>query len=94
MNQFLYIQFNVDPKATIARPTGSEMVVIELPTKHVNDWKLERPDRKLSDDEIAILITEPVAIATADRFVAYPPAAPAAGDPLREIRAGALFGDE
>jgi hypothetical protein len=70
MNQFLYIQFKVDPKATLARPTGSEMVVIELPAKHVNDWKLERPDCKLSDDEIAILITEPVAIATADRFVA------------------------
>ena len=48
----------------------SEIVVIELPAKHVNDWKLERPDCKLSDDEIAILITEPVAIATADRFVA------------------------
>jgi hypothetical protein len=70
MNQFLYIQFKVDPKGTLARPTGSEMLVIELPVKHVDDWKLERPDRKLLDDEIAILIAEPVSIATADRFVA------------------------
>jgi hypothetical protein len=70
MSQFLYIQFKVDPKATLARPKGTEMVVIELPVKHVDDWKLERPDRKLSEDEIAILITEPVAIATAERFVA------------------------
>jgi hypothetical protein len=70
MNQFLYIQFKVDPKGTLARPTGSETVVVELPAKHVDDWKIERPDRKLSDDEIAILITEPVAVATADRFVA------------------------
>jgi hypothetical protein len=70
MTQFLYIQFKVDPKGTLARPTGSEMVVIELPVSHVDDWKLERPDRKLLDDEIAILISEPVSIATADRFVA------------------------
>jgi hypothetical protein len=70
MKQFLYIQFKVDPKGTMARPTGSEMIVIELPVKHVDDWKLERPERRLLDDEIAILITEPVAVATADRFVA------------------------
>ena len=70
MNQFLYIQFKVDPKGTMARPNGSEMIVIELPAKHVDDWKLERPDRNLSEDEISILITESVAIATADRFVA------------------------
>ena len=69
MSQFLYIQFKVDPKGTLARPAGSEMVVIELPVKHVDDWKLERPDLKLLDDEIAILIAEPVSIATADRFV-------------------------
>jgi hypothetical protein len=69
MSQFLYVQFKVDPKATLARPTGSEMVVIELPVKHVDDWKLERPDYKLLDDEIAILITEPVSIATANKFV-------------------------
>jgi hypothetical protein len=70
MNQFLYIQFKIDPKGTLARPSGTEMVAIELPAKHVEDWKLERPDHKLSEDEIAVLITEPVAIATADRFVA------------------------
>jgi hypothetical protein len=70
MSQFLYIQFKVDPKGTLARPHGSEMIVIELPIKHVADWKLERPDFKLLDDEIAILISEPVSIATADRFVA------------------------
>jgi hypothetical protein len=70
MSQFLYIQFKVDPKGTLARPAGSETVVIELPVKHVDDWKRERPDLKLLDDEIAILIAEPVSIATADRFVA------------------------
>jgi hypothetical protein len=70
MNQFLYIQFKVDPKGTLVRPAGSEMVVIELPVKHVDDWKLERPDLKLLDDEIAVLIAEPVSVATADRFVA------------------------
>ncbi|MBV8214262.1 MAG: hypothetical protein JOZ08_13690 [Verrucomicrobia bacterium] len=70
MTQFLYIQFKVDPKGTLARPNGSEKIVIELPVKHVDDWKVERPDRKLLDDEIAILITEPVSIATADKFVA------------------------
>jgi hypothetical protein len=70
MNQFFYIQFKIDPKGTLARPSGTEMVAIELPAKHVEDWKLERPNHKLSENEIAILITEPVAIATADRFVA------------------------
>ena len=54
----------------LARPSGSEMVIIELPAKHVEDWKFERRDLKLLDDQIAILITEPVSIATADRFVA------------------------
>ena len=70
MSQFFYIQFKVDPKGTLARPAGSQMILIELPVKHVDDWKLERPDRKLLNDEIAILIAEPVSIATADRFVA------------------------
>ena len=70
MNQFLYIQFKIDPKGTLARSSGTQMVAIELPIKHVEDWQLERPDRKLTADEVAILITEPVAIATADRFVA------------------------
>jgi hypothetical protein len=70
MSQFLYLQFKVTPKGTLARPAGTEMVVIELPTKHVTDWKLERPGRNLSDDEIAIELAQPVAIATAGRFVA------------------------
>jgi len=89
MNQFLYIQFKIDPKGTLARPSGTEMVAIELPAKHVEDWKFERPDRKLSEDEIAILITEPVAIATADRFV------PLSHQPLRkrEIHSPKLLGE-
>jgi len=57
------------PKGTLARPTGAEMAMIELPTKHVADWKLERPGLNLSDDEIAIELAQPVAIATAERFV-------------------------
>jgi hypothetical protein len=69
MSQFLYLQFKITPKGTLARPVGTEMVAIELPTKHVADWKLERPGRKLSDDEIAIELGQPVAIATAGRFV-------------------------
>ena len=70
MSIFLYIQFKVDPKGTLAHPAGSEMIVIELPVQHVDDWKVERPDRNLLNDEIAVLIAEPVSIATADRFVA------------------------
>jgi len=69
MSQFRYLQFEVTPKGTLARPVGTEMVAIELPTKHVADWKLERPELKLSDDEIAIELAQPVAIATAGRFV-------------------------
>jgi hypothetical protein len=89
MNQFLYIRFKIDPKGTLARPSGTEMVAIELPVKHVEDWKLERPDPKLSEDEIAILITEPVAIATADRYVAL------THQPLRnrEIHSAKFFGE-
>jgi hypothetical protein len=69
MSQFLYIQFKVTPKGTLARPSGNEMIAIELPSNHVADWKLERPGLSLSDDEVAVQIAEPVAIATADRFV-------------------------
>ena len=32
-------------------------------------WKLQRPARYLTDEEIAIELTQGVAIATADRFV-------------------------
>jgi hypothetical protein len=87
MSQFLYIQYKIDPKGTLVRPSGTEMVAIELPAQHIEDWKLERPDHKLSEGEIAILITEPVAIATADRFVAL------THQPLRkrEVHSGTFF---
>jgi len=67
--QFLYVQFKVTPKGTLARASGSETVAIELPVKDVADWKLQRPDRYLTDEEIAIELTQGVAIAAADRFV-------------------------
>ena len=67
--QFIYLQFRVAPKKTLTRTTGSETVAIELPAKHVADWKLQRPDRYLTDEEIAIELTQGVAIAAADRFV-------------------------
>jgi hypothetical protein len=66
--QFLYVQFKVTPKGALTRTTGSETVV-ELPAKHVADWKLQRPSRYLTDEEIAIELTQGVAIGTADRFV-------------------------
>jgi hypothetical protein len=67
--QFLYVQFKVTPKGTLTRATGSETVAIELPAKHVADWKLQLPGRYLTDEEIAIELTQGVAIAAADRFV-------------------------
>ena len=67
--QFLYVQFKVTPKGTLTRATGSETVAIELPAKHVADWKLQRPGRYLTDEEIAIELTQGVAIAATDRFV-------------------------
>ena len=67
--QFLYVQFKVTPKGTLTRATGSETVAIELPAKHVADWKLQRPGRYLTDEEIAIELTQGVATGTADRFV-------------------------
>jgi hypothetical protein len=67
--QFLYVQFKVTPKGTLTRTNGSETVAIELPVKHVADWKLRQPSRYLTDEEIAIELTQAVAIATADRFV-------------------------
>jgi hypothetical protein len=69
MSQFLYLQFNVTPKGSLAHAIGNETVAIELPTKHVADWRIERPHLKLSDKEIAIELTQPIAIATAGRFV-------------------------
>ena len=69
VSQFLYLQFKVTPKGSLAHAIGNETVAIELPTKHVADWRIERPHLKLSDKEIAIELTQPIAIATAGRFV-------------------------
>lgn len=67
--QFFYIQYKVTPRRTLNRATGNEAITIELPVKHVVDWKLQQPDRYLTDEEIAIALTQGVAVATADRFV-------------------------
>jgi hypothetical protein len=67
--QFLYVQFKVTPKGTLTRATGSETVAVELPVRHIADWKLQRPARYLTDEEIAIELTQGVAIAAANRFV-------------------------
>jgi hypothetical protein len=67
--QVLYVQYRVTPKRTLTRGTGNEIVTIELPAKRMADWKHQQPDRYLTDEEIAIELTEAVAIATADRFV-------------------------
>jgi hypothetical protein len=66
---FLYVQYKVTPKRTLARATGIEAVAIELPFKHVARWKHQQPDRYLTDEEIAIELTQAIAVATADRFV-------------------------
>ena len=66
--QFFYIQFRVTPKGTFAKATGNEMISIELPSKHVGDWKLERPGRNTSDEAIATDLASVVAIATARKF--------------------------
>jgi hypothetical protein len=55
--QFLYVQFKVTPKGTLTPATGSETVAIELPAEHVADWKRQRPDRYLTNEEIAIELT-------------------------------------
>jgi hypothetical protein len=67
--QFIYLQFRVAPKGTLTRTTGSETVAIELPLEHVAGWKLRHPGQYLTDEEIAIELTQGVAIAAADRFV-------------------------
>jgi hypothetical protein len=67
--QFLYVQFEVTPRGTLTRATGIETVAIELPFNYVADWKLRQPGRYLTDEEIAIELTQGVAIAAADRFV-------------------------
>jgi hypothetical protein len=76
--QFFYIQYKVTPRRTLTRGTGNEAITIELPVKHVIDWKLQQPDRYLTDEEIAIELTQGVAIAAADRFVVL------SHDPLKE----------
>jgi hypothetical protein len=67
--QFIYLQFPSRAQKTLTRITGSETVAIELPLEHVAGWKLRHPSRYLTDEEIAIELTQGVAIATADRFV-------------------------
>jgi hypothetical protein len=76
--QFIYLQFKVAPKGTLTRTTGSEMVAIELPFEHVVCWKLRHPGRYLTNEEMAIKLTQGVAIAAADRFVVL------SHDPLKE----------
>jgi hypothetical protein len=67
--EFFYLEYKVTPKRTLTRATGNEAVTIELPAEHIVDWKHQQPDRYLTDEEIAIELTQPVAVATADRFV-------------------------
>jgi hypothetical protein len=69
MQEFFYLEYKVTPKRTLTRPTGNEAVTIELPAEHLVDWKHQQPDRYLTDEEIAIELTQAVAVATADRFV-------------------------
>jgi hypothetical protein len=79
MNQFLVVQFKISAKGSLARPGGGEKtVVVELPAKHVADWKLERPHLKLSDEEIGIELAQVVAIAAAGRFL------PLTNSPLKQ----------
>jgi hypothetical protein len=67
--EFFYLEYKVTPKGNLTRATGNEAVTIELPAEHVVDWKNQQPDRCLTDEEIAIELTQAVAVATADRFV-------------------------
>ena len=78
MSQFLVLHFKIAAKGTLARTTGSETVAVELPVKHVADWKLERPHLKLSDEEIATELAQVVAIAAARKFL------PLTNSPLKE----------
>ena len=67
--EFFYLEYKVTPKRTLTRATGTAAVTIELQFKEVTRWRRQQPNRYLTDEEIAIELTEPVAIATADRFV-------------------------
>ena len=64
-----YLEYKVALKRSLTRVTGTEAVTIELPFKQVAHWRQQQPDRYLTDEEIAIELTQAVAIATADRFV-------------------------
>ena len=78
MSQFLVVQFKISAKGSLARPAGYETVAVELPAKHVADWKVEWPHLKLSDEEIAIELAQHVAIAATRKFL------PLTNSPLRE----------
>ena len=68
--QFFYLKFSVTPKSNLSnQPIGDQAVLIELPLKLISDWKLERPGRNNTDEEIAIDLAYPVAIATVKNFV-------------------------
>jgi hypothetical protein len=73
MSQFLVVQFKISAKGSLAHPTGYETVAVELPVKHVADWKIERPHLKLSDEEIAIELAQHVAIVAAGKFLPLNP---------------------
>jgi hypothetical protein len=93
--QFVYLQFNVTPKGSLSRGSGSGTIAIELPSKHVTDWKLERPGRRSSDEEIAIDLAQVVAIAAAQKFVTFNSSSShGAGDPLEQIHVGTPSFDE
>ena len=87
MSQFLLIRFKISAKGSLARPSGYETVAVELPAKHVADWKAERPHLKLSDEEIAIELAQHVAVAAAGKFL------PLTNSPLkqREIHSPAFL---
>jgi hypothetical protein len=87
MSQFLLIRFKISAKGSLARPSGYETVAVELPTKHVADWKVERPHLKLCDEEIAIELAQHVAVAAAAKFL------PLTNSPLkqREIHSPAFL---
>ena len=78
MSQFLLIRFKISAKGSLARPSGHETVAVELPTKHIADWKVERPHLKLSDEEIAIELAQHVAVAAAAEFL------PLTNSPLKQ----------
>jgi hypothetical protein len=86
--QFVYLQFNVTPKGSLSRGCGSGTIAIELPSKHVTDWKLERPGRSSSDEEIAIDLAQVVAIAAAQVCHFNSRSSHGRGDPLEQIHVG------